>query len=198
MKAFVHNAVSPRVYIVGRTQDAAERIIRECEILNKDGKVEFIKADVSELSEVDRVCREIMSKEKHINLIVQTQGNLNLRGRDGQSHIAFSPQAHELPVLTDTSFFSVSRRSRPQICAQLLLSHALHFQPPTTPPNRKHNHSTLCSLSECLGLRVWDCFKYGRPGTQGYIHWCKVCWPYDHYERLDGYGVCKAGTRHHI
>lgn len=85
-KAFVHNTVSPRVYIVGRNQSAADRIIKECETLNKDGKVEFIKADVTELAEVDRVCQEIMKKEKHINLLVQTQGNFNLRGRDGMSH----------------------------------------------------------------------------------------------------------------
>ncbi|KAG0649116.1 Oxidoreductase andH [Hyphodiscus hymeniophilus] len=84
-KAFVHNAISPRVYIVGRNQDAANRIIKECETANKDGKVEFIKADVSELSEVDRVCKEIAKKEKHLNLIFQTQGNLNLRGRDESS-----------------------------------------------------------------------------------------------------------------
>lgn len=54
--------------------------------MNKDGKVEFLKADVSELGEVDRVCKEIAKKEKSINLIVQTQGNLNMRGRDGMPH----------------------------------------------------------------------------------------------------------------
>jgi short-subunit dehydrogenase len=80
----VHNTISPHVYIVGRNQGAAERIIKECEALNKDGKVEFIKADVTELAEVDRVCKEIIKKEKHINLLVQSQGNLNLRGRDGK------------------------------------------------------------------------------------------------------------------
>ena len=85
-KAFVRNTVSPHVYIVGRNQSAADRIIKECEGLNKDGRVEFIKADVSELAEVDRVCKEIMAKEKRINLLVQTQGNLNLRGRDGRPH----------------------------------------------------------------------------------------------------------------
>ncbi|KFZ19096.1 hypothetical protein V502_03822 [Pseudogymnoascus sp. VKM F-4520 (FW-2644)] len=84
-KAFVKNALSPRVYIVGRSESAAERIINECKDLNKDGKVEFLKADVSELGEVDRVCAEITKKESHINLIVQSQGNMNLRGRD-ESH----------------------------------------------------------------------------------------------------------------
>lgn len=86
-KAFVRNTISPHVYIVGRNQGAADRIIKECEALNKDGKVEFIKADVTELAEVDRVCKEIMAKEKHINLLVQSQGNLNLRGRDGMLNL---------------------------------------------------------------------------------------------------------------
>ncbi len=69
---------------MGRSQTAADRIIEECKALNKDGKVEFIAANVSELVEVDRVCKEIMKKENHINLIVQSQGNLNLKGRDGK------------------------------------------------------------------------------------------------------------------
>ncbi|CAG8961971.1 hypothetical protein HYFRA_00013751 [Hymenoscyphus fraxineus] len=81
LKAFVKNTVSPRVYLVGRSAPAAERIIKECEGLNKDGKVEFLRADVSELSEVDRVCKEIQKREKKINLLVQSQGNFSLAGR---------------------------------------------------------------------------------------------------------------------
>ncbi|KAF4625754.1 hypothetical protein G7Y89_g12411 [Cudoniella acicularis] len=81
LKAFVQNTISPRVYIVGRSAPAAERIIKECKELNKDGKVEFLKANVTELAEVDRVCKEIEKKEEKINLIVQTQGNLTLAGR---------------------------------------------------------------------------------------------------------------------
>ena len=46
--------------------------------------MEFIKADVTEIAEVDRVCAEIQKKEKKINLLFQTQGNLNMRGRDGE------------------------------------------------------------------------------------------------------------------
>ncbi|KAG4435603.1 hypothetical protein IFR05_008912 [Cadophora sp. M221] len=82
LKAFVKHTDSPRVYLVGRSETAAERIIKECEGLNKSGKVEFIKADVSELAEVDRACKVIQQKEKNINLIFQTQGNANMRGRD--------------------------------------------------------------------------------------------------------------------
>lgn len=84
LKAFVQNTISPRVYIVGRSTTAAERIKKECQVLNEDGKVEFLKADVTELSEVDRICKEIVSREQRINLLVQSQGNLTLRGRDGE------------------------------------------------------------------------------------------------------------------
>jgi hypothetical protein len=84
-KAFVKNTVSPKVYIVGRNASAADRIISECKTLNADSNVEFLKGDVSELKEVDRICAEIKKKEAKLNLIVQTQGNLNLRGRDGWS-----------------------------------------------------------------------------------------------------------------
>ena len=84
-KAFVKNTVSPKVYIVGRNALAAERIINECKALNAESRVEFVKGDVSELREVDRICAEIKKKEAKLNLIVQTQGNLNMRGRDGLS-----------------------------------------------------------------------------------------------------------------
>lgn len=82
------NTVSPRVYLVGRSAPAAERIIKECERLNKDARVEFLRADVSELADVDRVCKEIEKKEKKINLLVQTQGNFSLAGRIGTSNPA--------------------------------------------------------------------------------------------------------------
>jgi short-subunit dehydrogenase len=84
-KAFVKNTIAPHVYIVGRNAPAAEQIINECKTLNPDGVVEFLKADVSELREVDRICAEIKKKETKINLLVQSQGNFNLRGRDGSS-----------------------------------------------------------------------------------------------------------------
>ncbi|KAK0129268.1 hypothetical protein ONS95_001203 [Cadophora gregata] len=82
LKAFVKHADSPRVYLIGRSESAADRIITECKGLNKDGKVDFIKADVSELAEVDRACKIIQEKEKSVNLLFQTPGNSNMRGRD--------------------------------------------------------------------------------------------------------------------
>lgn len=82
-KAFAKHAVSPRIYIVGRSQPAAERIIAECKALNETSTISFLKADCTQLGEVDRVCKEIAAKESHINLIVQSQGNLTLKGRTG-------------------------------------------------------------------------------------------------------------------
>lgn len=70
--------------MVGRNASAADRIIKECGELNKEGKVEFLKADVTELKEVDLVCQEIQKREKKINLLFQTQGNLTLDGRNGR------------------------------------------------------------------------------------------------------------------
>jgi NAD(P)-dependent dehydrogenase (short-subunit alcohol dehydrogenase family) len=84
-KAFVQNSAAPHVYIVGRNAAGAERIIHECAALNADAHVEFLQADVTELREVDRVCEEIGKRENYVNLLVQSQGNLTLRGRDGES-----------------------------------------------------------------------------------------------------------------
>ena len=73
------------MYVVGRNADAAARLIDECKASNPDGKINFLKADLTELREVDRVCAEIRSREKVLNVLVQTQGNMSLKGRDGRS-----------------------------------------------------------------------------------------------------------------
>jgi short-subunit dehydrogenase len=80
----VRHAISPRVYLIGRSAPAAERIIEECRTLNKDSKIQFLPANVSELGEVERICKEIVEKEEKINLLVQSQGNMAMKGRDGK------------------------------------------------------------------------------------------------------------------
>lgn len=90
MKEFVRDTLFPRVYLVGRNEEAAEAVIAECKELNQGGKVQFLKADVSTLAEVDRVCAEITKKESHINLLVQTQSNIDLKGRNGEL-VTYSP-----------------------------------------------------------------------------------------------------------
>jgi NADP-dependent 3-hydroxy acid dehydrogenase YdfG len=76
VKAFAKYAPKSRAYIVGRSQEAANRIIKECNQLNPEGKFEFIITDVSLLKNIDDVCRQIESKETAINILFQTQGNM--------------------------------------------------------------------------------------------------------------------------
>ncbi|KAI1391657.1 putative short-chain dehydrogenases/reductase [Hypoxylon trugodes] len=76
VKAFAKYASKPKVYLVGRSQESATRIIDECKKLNPGGIFEFIKADVSVLKGVDDVCRQLKSKETEINLLFQSQGSL--------------------------------------------------------------------------------------------------------------------------
>jgi NADP-dependent 3-hydroxy acid dehydrogenase YdfG len=76
LKAFAKQAKSPKVYFVGRSQDAANRITAECRELNPAGQYIFIKSDVSLLKNVDTVCQQILAKEDSINLLFQTQGTM--------------------------------------------------------------------------------------------------------------------------
>ncbi|KAJ5309577.1 uncharacterized protein N7443_002038 [Penicillium atrosanguineum] len=76
LKCFAKRTSSPRVYIIGRSQSAANRIVSECKALNPDGTFEFIRADVGLLKEVDDVCRQIRRKEESVNILFMTQGSL--------------------------------------------------------------------------------------------------------------------------
>lgn len=75
LKEFARHVRQPRVYFVGRSQEAGDRVVAECRELNSEGEFIFIKADVSLLKNVDDVCRKIASKEKCINLLFLTCGS---------------------------------------------------------------------------------------------------------------------------
>ncbi|KAK4227025.1 3-keto-steroid reductase [Podospora fimiseda] len=74
MKEFAKQAVQPRIYFIGRSEEAAERIKIELESLNPGGQYHFIQTDVSLLANVDNACRDIQSKETLINLLFLTSG----------------------------------------------------------------------------------------------------------------------------
>ncbi|KAJ5136498.1 hypothetical protein N7448_005052 [Penicillium atrosanguineum] len=71
---FARHARQPRVYFVGRSQEAGDRIAAECRDLNPDGEFTFIKADLSLMRNVDDVCQAIKSKENAINLLFLSCG----------------------------------------------------------------------------------------------------------------------------
>ena len=79
-------ADKPRIYLVGRSDASASRIMNELRTINPDGKIQFIKSDVSLLRDVDKACEELKVKEEKINLLFMTAGILTSKGRDGTSH----------------------------------------------------------------------------------------------------------------
>lgn len=76
VKQFAKHARQPRVYLVGRSQEAGDRIAAECKALNAEGEYIFIKGDTSLIRNVDDICRDIKSKEKSVNLLFLSMGTL--------------------------------------------------------------------------------------------------------------------------
>lgn len=76
VKALARYAVKPRVYLVGRSNEAADRIITECQKSNPGGHFEFLKADLSALKNVDEVSLLLREKESAINVLFQSQGSM--------------------------------------------------------------------------------------------------------------------------
>lgn len=77
LKQFAKYAREPRIYFVGRSQAAGDRIAAECKTINVQGEFTFIEADVSSVKIVDGVCREIKGKETTLNLLFLSQGSLD-------------------------------------------------------------------------------------------------------------------------
>jgi NADP-dependent 3-hydroxy acid dehydrogenase YdfG len=76
IKSLAKYAAKPRVYIVGRSQEAADRIIQECSQLNSKGTFQFIQSDISVMKNVDEVCRQLKRKETVINILFESQGSM--------------------------------------------------------------------------------------------------------------------------
>jgi NADP-dependent 3-hydroxy acid dehydrogenase YdfG len=77
MRAFVQHSVQPRVYMIGRSKEASDRIVTDLKTINPQGRYTFIQADVSLITAVDKVCEQIRANETAINLLFQSQGSLN-------------------------------------------------------------------------------------------------------------------------
>ncbi|KAL1954727.1 hypothetical protein VTO42DRAFT_780 [Malbranchea cinnamomea] len=78
LKTCAKYATRPRVYFVGRSQEAADRIVAECKALNPGGEYIFLRADVSLIRVVDRVCEQIKAKENNLNLLFLSTGVVSL------------------------------------------------------------------------------------------------------------------------
>ena len=76
LKQFAKHARQPRVYFIGRSQEAGERIAAECKALNSEGEYIFIQADTSLIRTIDDICQEVKSKEEAVNLLFLSTGSL--------------------------------------------------------------------------------------------------------------------------
>ncbi|KAL5596246.1 hypothetical protein FOVSG1_009935 [Fusarium oxysporum f. sp. vasinfectum] len=81
-REFVRYSISPRVYLLGRSQEQADRIKDEFRTLNPTSDVRFLQCDVSQLRNVDKLCEQIKAKEKSVNLLFLSAGIFHFRGRE--------------------------------------------------------------------------------------------------------------------
>ena len=93
---------SLRLYIVGRNNAAAEKIISDCFRTCPNGTFNFVKAeDLASIKEVDRVSSEILRLEQQqhrddkprIDLLVMTQGQVVFGPRRGM-YLPFAKNGH--------------------------------------------------------------------------------------------------------
>ncbi|OJD23455.1 hypothetical protein ACJ73_05188 [Blastomyces percursus] len=74
LKPFANYAKQPRACFVGRSRDAADRIVAECKALNPEGKYIFVKADISLIHVADGVCEQIKAKENALSMLILSAG----------------------------------------------------------------------------------------------------------------------------
>lgn len=82
-REFVRETISPRVYLAGRNESRASRIIEELRELNPDGSFKFVQCDAARLKSVDEACQSIQQQEDKVNLLFMTAGVMTTKGPDG-------------------------------------------------------------------------------------------------------------------
>ena len=78
VRQFAKYAAQPRVYILGRSQEAGDRIAAECRALNPEGTFVFLKRETHLMRNVDEICKELTSKETVVNLLFLSCGTLQI------------------------------------------------------------------------------------------------------------------------
>jgi NAD(P)-dependent dehydrogenase (short-subunit alcohol dehydrogenase family) len=73
-----------KVYIIGRNRQIQQTLLEELQNFNPEGDFIFLEAQITQLAEVKRVCNEINSKEKALDLLWMSAGALPFDGRKGK------------------------------------------------------------------------------------------------------------------
>ncbi|RPB02653.1 NAD(P)-binding protein [Choiromyces venosus 120613-1] len=82
MRTFVSNTVDPTVYFVGRSESAGSKIAADLQALNPSSKIQFLQADTTLLSTVDKITDQITASEKKLNLLFMSPGYATMQSRD--------------------------------------------------------------------------------------------------------------------
>lgn len=80
--ALARHTSSPKIYLIGRSQSAADTAIASMKSINPSAQPTFLQTDISLLKNVDRVCADIAARESKVNLLFMTPGYLTIKGRD--------------------------------------------------------------------------------------------------------------------
>ena len=92
LKAFVKYAVEPRIYLFARSTASAERVAAACKTLNPSAEFDIVKVDLSSVRETDQACAQLKAKEKAVNLVFLSAGEVRLdRSRTSIYHSLFCP-----------------------------------------------------------------------------------------------------------
>lgn len=90
LRQLAMNADAPKVYIVGRNETSAAPLLKELSQINPRGSFNFVEADVSLMSNVDKACETVKKHEKALNLepVVHDPGwaFLSRTARDKRRH----------------------------------------------------------------------------------------------------------------
>jgi NADP-dependent 3-hydroxy acid dehydrogenase YdfG len=77
-------AVDPTLYILGRSKAAAAPLLDDLTRINPRAKINFIETEISLIKNVDKVCDEIISKEKKVDLLFMSPGGVTFGNRVGK------------------------------------------------------------------------------------------------------------------
>ncbi|KAJ5677213.1 short-chain dehydrogenases/reductase [Penicillium maclennaniae] len=77
----------PTIYIVGRNEKAGAEVLEEMKAANENGSYHFIPADVSDLRTVDKVCQDLKSKVKALDLLFLSSGGVTFSKQETDDKI---------------------------------------------------------------------------------------------------------------
>lgn len=103
LKQFAKYTVRPRLYYIGHSQEAGDRIAADLKSLNPDGEYIFVKADLGLMSKVDAACGDMKDKEKTLNHLFLAMGDHTSEDTTGLTHHSRALFLHNLLPLLQAS-----------------------------------------------------------------------------------------------